>query len=76
MTITAQDSRARELLAEMTLTEKIGQLNLLAAGEGLATGAAGPTRLAERLDEGAIGAVFGTKSLASARALQERALAG
>ncbi|MEM8956756.1 MAG: glycoside hydrolase family 3 N-terminal domain-containing protein [Pseudomonadota bacterium] len=60
----------------MTLTEKIGQLNLLAAGEGLATGAAGPTRLAERLDEGAIGAVFGTKSLASARAMQERALAG
>ncbi|MCR9085806.1 MAG: glycoside hydrolase family 3 C-terminal domain-containing protein [Rhodobacteraceae bacterium] len=60
----------------MTLSEKIGQLNLLAAGEGLATGAAGPTRLAERLDRGELGAVFGTKSLASARAMQERALAG
>ncbi len=60
----------------MTLAEKIGQLNLLAAGEGLATGTGGTTRLAERLDAGQAGAVFGTKSRASARALQERALAG
>lgn len=65
------------LMAAMTLEEKIGQLNLLAAGEGLATGAAArTTTLAERLDRGRVGAVFGTKSLASARAMQERALAG
>jgi beta-glucosidase len=60
----------------MTLGEKIGQLNLLAAGQGLATGAGGASRLAERLDAGEVGAIFGTKSRASARALQERALAG
>jgi beta-glucosidase len=60
----------------MTLAEKIGQLNLLPAGEGLATGAGGATRLAERLDAGQVGAIFGTKSKASARAFQERALAG
>ena len=60
----------------MTLCEKIGQLNLLAAGEGLVTGAKQPTSLAARLDAGQVGAIFGTKSLATARAMQERALAG
>ena len=64
------------LMAEMTLAEKIGQLNLLAAGEGLTTGAKQDTPLAQRLDAGAVGAIFGTKSLASARAMQDRALAG
>ena len=63
-------------MAEMTLAEKIGQLNLLAAGEGLTTGAAQATPLAQRLDAGQVGAIFGTKSLASARAMQERALEG
>jgi beta-glucosidase len=67
---------ARALLARMTLAEKIGQLNLLPAGEGLVTGAGGHSPLAKRLDQGQVGAVFGTKSLASARAMQERALAG
>ncbi|XDA97399.1 glycoside hydrolase family 3 N-terminal domain-containing protein [Sulfitobacter sp. LCG007] len=64
------------LMAQMTLAEKIGQLNLLAAGEGLATGAAQDTPLARRLDNGQVGAIFGTKSLASTRAMQERALEG
>ena len=40
---------AARLLAQMTLCEKIGQLNLLAAGEGLVTGAKQPTSLAARL---------------------------
>ena len=64
------------LLAEMSVGEKIAQLNLLPAGEGLMTGAEQPSSLARRLDAGEVGAVFGTKSLASARAMQERALAG
>lgn len=64
------------LMAQMTLAEKIGQLNLLAAGEGLLTGASQPSALSHRLDAGQVGAIFGTKSLASARAMQERALAG
>lgn len=68
--------KVESLMAEMTLAEKIGQLNLLAAGEGLVTGAAQVTTLSQRLDAGQVGAVFGTKSLASARAIQERALAG
>lgn len=68
--------RVESLLGAMDLAEKIGQLNLLAAGEGLVTGAGQPTALSDRLANGGVGAIFGTKSLASARALQERALAG
>ena len=64
------------LMAAMTLSEKIGQLNLLAAGEGLTTGEARETPLARRLDAGEVGSVFGVKTLASARAMQERALDG
>lgn len=60
----------------MTLAEKIGQLNLLPAGEGLVTGAGADAPLAKRLDEGAVGAVFGVKTRGSARAMQQRALAG
>ncbi|MFK7763708.1 MAG: glycoside hydrolase family 3 N-terminal domain-containing protein [Roseobacter sp.] len=70
------DPRARALFDQMTCAEKIGQLNLLAAGEGVATGAGGNTALGDRLDAGQVGAIFGTKSLSSVRAMQERALAG
>ena len=65
-----------DLMARMTLDEKIGQLNLLAASEGLVTGAQQATPLSQRLDAGQVGGIFGTKSLATARAMQERALAG
>ena len=71
-----QNDIVGRLLAQMTLSEKIGQLNLQAAGEGLVTGAQQPTSLAARLDGGQVGAIFGTKSLATVRAMQERALAG
>jgi beta-glucosidase len=67
---------AATLMAEMTLAEKIGQLNLLSAGEGLATGTGATTVLGERLDQGAVGAVFAVKSLDLSRRLQDRALAG
>ncbi len=70
------NSIVRELMSRMTLAEKIGQLNLLAAGEGLVTGASQPSALSRRLDAGQVGAIFGTKSLATVRAMQERALAG
>ena len=70
------DGAVGRLMERMTLAEKIGQLNLLAAGEGLVTGERQQTSLARRLDGGQVGAIFGTKSLATARAMQERALAG
>ncbi|MBU3029003.1 glycoside hydrolase family 3 N-terminal domain-containing protein [Paracoccus marinaquae] len=71
-----EQGKVERLMAAMTLAEKIGQLNLLAAGEGLVTGAGQSTSLSARLDAGQVGAIFGTKSLASARAMQDRALAG
>lgn len=71
-----QGAAVDRLMAGMTLKEKIGQLNLLPAGQGLVTGAQAPTTLSQRLDAGQVGAIFGTKSLASARAMQARALAG
>lgn len=64
------------LMAQMTLDEMIGQLNLLPAGEGLVTGAQQPTSLSRRLDAGQVGAIFGTKSLQTVRAMQDRALQG
>lgn len=75
MTIDAALAAARDLLGRMALSEKIGQLNMLAAGEGLATGAGQTSPLGARVDAGQVGAIFGTKSLASALAMQERALA-
>ncbi|WP_017998330.1 glycoside hydrolase family 3 N-terminal domain-containing protein [Paracoccus sp. N5] len=71
-----QGAAVDRLMAGMTLQEKIGQLNLLPAGQGLVTGAQAPTTLSQRLDAGQVGAIFGTKSLESARAMQKRALAG
>lgn len=64
------------LMSQMSLDEMIGQLSLLPAGEGLVTGAQQPTSLSRRLDAGQVGAIFGTKSLATVRAMQERALEG
>lgn len=71
-----REAAVERLLTAMTLEERIGQLNLLPAGQGLVTGAQAPTTLSQRLDAGQVGAIFGTKSLAAARAMQERALAG
>ncbi len=65
-----------QLMEQMTLAEKVGQLNLLAAGQGLTTGAGQEAPLARRLAAGEVGAIFGTKSLASAQEMQEAALAG
>lgn len=70
------DAGVEHLLKRMTMDEKIGQLNLLPAGQGLVTGAHQPSPLSQRLDDGQVGAIFGTKSRASARAMQERALIG
>lgn len=64
------------LMAEMTLGEKIGQLNLLSAGEGPETGSGAVRDIRDRLAEGNLGGLFGTKSVQSVRAWQELALEG
>lgn len=60
----------------MTLAEKIGQLNLLSAGEGPETGSAHSRDIRARLEAGQLGAIFGTKSVRSVRAWQEIAVEG
>ncbi|XWN29822.1 MAG: glycoside hydrolase family 3 N-terminal domain-containing protein [Devosia sp.] len=64
------------LMAKMSLAEKIGQLNLLSAGEGPETGSAAVRNLKGRLETGQLGAIFGTKSVRSVRAWQELGVAG
>ncbi|RAI03181.1 beta-glucosidase BglX [Acuticoccus sediminis] len=64
------------LLQRMTLAEKIGQLNLLSAGEGPETGSPAVRNVQGRLEAGQLGGLFGTKSVRSVRAWQEIALAG
>ncbi|UOM32748.1 glycoside hydrolase family 3 N-terminal domain-containing protein [Acuticoccus sp. I52.16.1] len=64
------------LLQRMTLAEKIGQLNLLSAGEGPETGSPAVRNIEDRLKSGRLGGLFGTKSVRSVRAWQEIAVAG
>ncbi|MEM8663862.1 MAG: beta-glucosidase BglX [Pseudomonadota bacterium] len=71
-----EDAFAASLMANMSLGEKVGQLNLLSAGEGPDTGSAAVRNIRGRLEAGELGAIFGTKSVRSVRAWQELAIAG
>ena len=73
--VTTQDI-VGSLMASMTLAEKIGQLNLLSAGEGPETGSRLSRNIRARLEQGRLGAIFGTKSVQSVRAWQELAVEG
>ncbi len=48
-----------ELLEKMTLDEKIGQLNLITPGGGIATGAVVSKNVEEKLKSGQVGGMFG-----------------
>jgi len=50
-----------DLMRDMTLAEKIGQLNLLSAGEGPETGSPRSRDIRARLENAQLGALFGTK---------------
>ncbi|MEQ9123765.1 MAG: glycoside hydrolase family 3 N-terminal domain-containing protein, partial [Alphaproteobacteria bacterium] len=65
-----------DLMRRMTLAEKIGQLNLLSAGEGPETGTPHSRDIRSRIEAGNLGAIFGVKSVASVRAWQEIATSG
>lgn len=51
-----------KLLSKMTLTEKIGQLNLPVAGD-ITTGQAGSSDIAKKIREGKVGGLFNIKSI-------------
>lgn len=75
-TARAQDDMDRfidNLMAKMTLEEKIGQLNLMAAGD-ITTGAAVNTEASEAIAQGRMGGVFNVKGVDRIKALQDIAV--
>jgi beta-glucosidase len=59
------------LMKKMTLDEKIGQLNLLTPGGGIATGAVVNSDVESKIKSGSVGAMFGTIGVNNIRRVQE-----
>ncbi len=66
--------QVEELLAKMTLEEKIGQLNLLTPGGGVATGSVVSEDVEAKIKAGKVGGVFGVSSPERVRQAQELAV--
>lgn len=62
------------LMKKMTLEEKIGQLNLLTPGGGVATGAVVSKGVEEKISKGQVGGLFGVIGEAKIRQAQELAV--
>lgn len=77
MNVVAQNKPMKEfvdeLMSKMTLKEKLGQLNLLPAGN-ITTGAAQNNPIVQQIKEGELGGVFNIKGLNEIRTLQEMAI--
>ncbi len=65
--------RVEALMTQMTLEEKIGQLNLITPG-GAVTGEVVSKNVNEKLKQGKVGGVFGIRGAAKVRQLQELAV--
>ncbi|NNF19539.1 MAG: beta-glucosidase BglX [Flavobacteriaceae bacterium] len=63
-----------ELLGEMTLQEKIGQLNLLTPGGGVATGSVVSENVETKIRKGQVGGLFGVAGPERVRVAQELAV--
>lgn len=55
----AEKTKVDELMSQMTLEEKLGQLNCLVAPRGAVTGEQQSTGVAEKVRSGAVGSLFG-----------------
>ncbi|HYH14908.1 MAG TPA: beta-glucosidase BglX [Flavisolibacter sp.] len=64
------------LMKQMTLEEKIGQLNLLTPGGGVATGAVVSTDVEAKIRKGSVGGLFGVIGVDKIRQAQELAVNG
>ena len=62
------------LLSEMTLDEKIGQLNLLTPGGGIATGSVVSENVEAKIKAGQVGGLFGVSGPEKVRQAQEIAI--
>ncbi|WP_295179900.1 beta-glucosidase BglX [uncultured Christiangramia sp.] len=63
-----------EILSKMTLEEKIGQLNLVTPGGGVATGAVVSKNVEDKIKEGKVGGLFGVSGPDKIRIAQEYAV--
>lgn len=70
---TKMDQFVSELMAKMTLEEKIGQLNLPSAGE-ITTGEASNSDIAKKIKEGQVGGLFNIKGVAKIKEVQRLAI--
>lgn len=61
------------LMNQMTLEEKIGQLNLPGAGD-ITTGQASNSNIAKKIEQGQVGGLFNIKSVAKIREVQKLAV--
>ena len=61
------------LIRQMTITEKLGQLNLPGAGD-ITTGQAGSTDIAKKIREGKVGGLFNIKGVEKIREVQRLAV--
>lgn len=66
----------KNLMSRMTLDEKIGQLNLVTPGGGVATGAVVSTDVEAKIKAGKVGGLFGVIGVDKIRRTQELAVNG
>ncbi|WP_298528211.1 beta-glucosidase BglX [uncultured Christiangramia sp.] len=76
ITIQAQERipEVEEILSKMTMEEKIGQLNLVTPGGGVATGAVVSKNVEDKIKEGKVGGLFGVSGPDKIRIAQEYAV--
>jgi len=67
-------SKAKTLLAKMTLEEKIGQLNLVTPGGGIVTGAVVSQGVEDNIRKGLVGGLFGIYGPEKVRQAQDLAV--
>ena len=68
------DQKVNALLDKMTIEEKIGQLNLLTPGGGVATGAVVSDNVQQKIKDGKVGGLFGVSGPEKIRIAQEYAV--
>jgi beta-glucosidase len=71
---TKMNSFISSLMAKMTLDEKIGQLNLLTPGGGVATGSVVSSDVESKIKAGSVGGLFGVIGVDRIRQAQELAV--
>lgn len=70
---TKMDAFINNLMAKMTLDEKIGQLNLPSSGD-ITTGQANSSDIAKKIEAGQVGGLFNIKGLEKIKAVQKIAV--